>query len=110
MDFVYKLVRNQEQCDDREKQEYADVFQNAANRRPILTTALRAAMLSIEMVSRFCRLIHHLDATAAAYVVVALFGGRTLSTRPAKLILTECTCHVVAAAVFLDVRPAHRTV
>ena len=66
-------------------------------------------MLSIEMVSRFCRLIHHFDATAAAYVVVALLGGRTFSTRPAKLILTECTRHVVAAAVFFDARPAHRT-
>ena len=109
MVFVYNLVRKPEQCDDREKQEDTDVFQNTANRRAILTTAFRAAMLSIEMVSRFCRLIHHFDATAAAYVVVALLAGRTLSTRPAKLILTKCTRHVVAAAVFLDARPAHRT-
>lgn len=47
-------------------------------------------------------LVHHLDAAAPHQAKVVVFGRRTASASPAKLILAVRAGHMVATLVFLN--------
>ena len=59
------------------------------------------------VVTWFRVFIHHADTTAAEWIEVSLFCGRTCTAHPTELILAERTCHVIASFVFLDPGATH---
>ena len=66
------------------------------------TPSPSAAAVELEVVTWLHIFVHHLDSTASECPKVVLCVGGTCTAGPAKFVLAEATCHVVAAFVLLD--------